>query len=74
MERFELSEIQTNAILDMPLRRLTALEVNKLRDELAALVELIADLKAILADPGRRRAIIREDLTEIKEKFADPRR
>ncbi len=74
MERFELTEIQTNAILDMPLRRLTALEVNKLRDELAALVELIADLKAILADPGRRRAIIREDLTEIKEKFADPRR
>ncbi|MEX0946266.1 MAG: DNA gyrase subunit A, partial [Acidimicrobiia bacterium] len=74
IERFELSEIQANAILDMPLRRLTALEVNKLREELAALQELIAELKSILADPVRRRTIIREELTEIKEKFATPRR
>ena len=73
-ERFELSEIQANAILDMPLRRLTALEVGKLREEHAALLELIADLKAILADPARRRQIIKEDLTEIKAKFASPRR
>ncbi|MGH8923908.1 MAG: DNA gyrase subunit A [Acidimicrobiia bacterium] len=73
-ERFELSELQANAILDMPLRRLTALEVNKLRDELAALLELITDLKAILADPARRREIIKEDLAEIKEKFATPRK
>ncbi|HEX5721376.1 MAG TPA: DNA gyrase subunit A [Acidimicrobiia bacterium] len=73
-ERFELSEIQANAILDMPLRRLTALEVGKLREEHAALLELIADLQAILADPARRRQIIKEDLTEIKEKFATPRR
>ena len=73
-ERFELSEIQANAILDMPLRRLTALEVNKLREELAALHDLIAELKAILADPARRRALIKEDLIEIREKFATPRR
>jgi DNA gyrase subunit A len=73
-ERFELSEIQANAILDMPLRRLTALEVGRLREEHAALMELIADLKAILADPGRRREIIKSDLREIKEKFATPRR
>ncbi len=74
MARFELSEVQANAILDMPLRRLTALEVNKLREELAALLELIAELKAILADPARRRAIIKAELSEIREKFADPRR
>jgi DNA gyrase subunit A len=73
-ERFELSEIQANAILDMPLRRLTALEVNKLRDELAELKKLIKELKAILADPVKRRAIIRSELAEIKEKFAEPRR
>jgi DNA gyrase subunit A len=74
IERFELSEIQANAILDMPLRRLTALEVNKLREELAELMKTITGLKAILADPALRRTIIREDLTEIKEKFATPRR
>ena len=74
MERFELSEIQANAILDMPLRRLTALEVNKLREELAELMRTITELKAILADPALRRSIIRADLTEIKEKFATPRR
>ena len=73
-ERFELSEIQANAILDMPLRRLTALEVNKLREELLGLHELIAELKAILDDPARRRTLIRQDLIEIKEKFATPRK
>ncbi len=56
------------------LRRLTALEVNKLRDELAALAETISELNAILADPALRRTIIRDDLIEIKEKFATPRR
>jgi DNA gyrase subunit A len=73
-ERFELSEIQANAILDMPLRRLTALEVNKLRDELAELKKLIKELKAILADPVKRRTIIATELAEIKDKFAEPRR
>jgi DNA gyrase subunit A len=74
IERFDLSEIQANAILDMPLRRLTALETEKLREDLAQLRELIADLEAILADPARRRAIIIEELTEVRDKFADERR
>ncbi len=73
-DRFELSEIQTKAILDMPLRRLTALAVDELRAELAELRELIAELQGILADPARRRAIIKEDLEEIRDKFAEPRR
>ncbi|MGQ0848064.1 MAG: DNA gyrase subunit A [Actinomycetota bacterium] len=74
IDRFSLSEIQANAILDMPLRRLTTLEVNKLREELAHLNDLIKDLKAILKDPTRRRSIIREDMSEIRERFAQPRR
>ncbi len=73
-DRFELSEVQTKAILDMPLRRLTALAVDELRADLADLRELIAELQDILADPARRRAIIREDLQEVREKFAEPRR
>ena len=73
-DRFELSEIQTKAILDMPLRRLTALAVDELRAELAELRDLIAELQSILADPGKRRAIIKEDLEEIRDKFSEPRR
>ncbi len=72
--RFELSEIQANAILDMPLRRLTALEVDKLRAELTELHEVIAELSAILADPARRRQIIRDELSEVGKTFADRRR
>ncbi len=74
IDRFELSEIQANAILDMPLRRLTALEVDKLRTELAELHVVIAELEGILADPKKRWGIIREDLEGIKEKFAETRR
>jgi DNA gyrase subunit A len=74
IERFELSEIQANAILDMPLRRLTALEVDKLRSELAELHERIKELKAILADPKRRWQIVKDELTEIREKYGDERR
>jgi DNA gyrase subunit A len=71
---FELSEIQANAILDMPLRRLTALEVDKLRTELAELQDTIAELESILADPKRRWSIIKEELTTIKDGFANERR
>lgn len=74
IERFGLSEIQANAILEMPLRRLTALETGKLREDLQQLIDLIAELEAILADPARRRAIIVEELTEIRDKYADERR
>ncbi len=74
MERFELSEIQANAILDMPLRRLTALEVDKLRTELAELHELIGELQGILADPKLRWGIIREELGEIRKTYGESRR
>jgi DNA gyrase subunit A len=74
MERFELSEEQANAILEMRLRQLTALSINELREELEALRALIADLEAILADPAKRRAIIKADLIDIREKFGEPRR
>ncbi|MDH5373004.1 MAG: DNA topoisomerase 4 subunit A, partial [Acidimicrobiia bacterium] len=74
MERFTLSEIQANAILEMPLRRLTALETEKLRAELAEIHALIAELEAILADPALRRTIIKEEMKAIQDKFAEPRR
>ncbi len=74
IDRFQLSEIQANSILDMPLRRLTALEVDKLRTELGELHGLIAELKAILADPEVRWGIIREELNDIKEKYGESRR
>jgi DNA gyrase subunit A len=74
IERFELSEIQANAILDMPLRRLTALEVDKLRTELAELQGLIAELQRILDDPKVRWGIIKEELVEIRGSYAEPRR
>ena len=74
IERFQLSEVQANSILDMPLRRLTALEVDKLRSELAELHETIAQLQAILADPQVRWSIIKDELLEIKENFGEQRR
>jgi len=74
MERFELSEEQANAILEMRLRQLTALSISELREELEGLRTLIAELEAILADPGKRREIIKADLEEIRDKFAEPRR
>ncbi len=72
--RFGLTEIQANHILDMPLRRLTALEQDKIRDEHEALQHTIAELREILGDQTKVRSIIAEELTEIKEKFADARR
>ncbi|MDH3538908.1 MAG: DNA gyrase subunit A [Acidimicrobiia bacterium] len=74
MKRFELSEIQANHILDMPLRRLTALESDKLREEFAALQKTIKALQAILKSPAKRRKLIAKELSAIKEKFADHRR
>jgi len=74
MERFELSEIQANHILDMPLRRLTALETDKLRAEHAELLALIDELKALLDDEGRRRSLVAEELSEIRDAFGDDRR
>lgn len=72
--RFLLSEIQAQHILDMPLRRLTALEQDKVREEHAELQHTIRELEGILADPGKIRAIIADELREIREKFGDPRR
>ena len=74
MERFELSEIQTNHILDMPLRRLTALETDKLRQEYEDLQAVIADLLSILGSEDKRRVIIGEELTTIRDKYANERR
>ena len=74
MEQFPLSELQARAILDMPLRRLTSLETGKLREEHAALRELIAELQGILADPALRRALIAAELGAVREARADERR
>ncbi len=74
MEAFELSEIQANHILDMPLRRLTALETNKLRDELEEINTTISYLEGLLADEGLRRGLIGEELREIRERYSDSRR
>ena len=74
MDSFPLSEIQARAILDMPLRRLTSLETSKLRAEHAELLELIADLRGILADPARRRQIIAEELEATRDAHGDRRR
>jgi DNA gyrase subunit A len=72
--RFELSESQAQAILDMQLRRLAALERQRIQDEFDELVALISELEAILADPSRIRAIIKDELTEIRDRFGDARR
>ncbi len=72
--RFDLSERQSQAILDMRLRRLTGLERDKIQSEYDALIALIADLADILAKPERVSAIIIEEMEEIKRKYADPRR
>jgi DNA gyrase subunit A len=74
MERFKLSEIQSKAILEMRLRRLTGLEIEKIENELAALLKTIAELEAILKSEEKINAIIKEELIEIKEKFSTPRR
>ena len=74
MSKFRLSERQSQAILDMRLRRLTGLERDKIQSEYDDLIALIADLADILAKPERVVAIIKEELDEVKRKFGDPRR
>lgn len=74
MSKFKLSERQSQAILDMRLRRLTGLERDKIQNEYDDLVALIADLADILAKPERVIAIIKEELEEVKRKFGDARR
>ncbi len=74
MKQFKLSEIQANHILDMPLRRLTRLAREELETEHRELLARIRYLKGLLRDPKKIRAVIKEELLEIKKKYADPRR
>jgi DNA gyrase subunit A len=74
IERFELSEIQAKAIVEMRLRQLTGLEQDKLRTEFEEIMKLIVDLKDILANELRRMNIIKEELLEIKNRYGDNRR
>ena len=74
IEAFELSEIQAQAILDLRLARLTGMELDKIRDEYDAIMKEIADLEDILANEPRRFQIIKDELTEVKEKYGDERR
>ncbi len=74
MRRFALSDIQAQAILDMQLRRLAALERKKIEDEYNEVLKLIAELESILADPQKVLALIKQDLAYLKEKYSDERR
>jgi DNA gyrase subunit A len=74
MERFSLSEVQANAILEMPLRRLTALETLKLEEERDDLVARIAELEAILGSEQRQRTIVLKELGALVERLGRPRR
>lgn len=74
IERFELTEVQARAIVEMRLRQLTGLEQDKLRDEYDELLKTIEDLKDILSSEERRMGIIKEELHEIKDKYGDDRR
>ncbi|WP_442794664.1 DNA gyrase subunit A [Pelobium manganitolerans] len=74
MQSFGLSDIQARAILDMTLRRLTGLERDKIKEEYAELMKTIDYLKSVLADEGLRMQIIKDELTEMKDKYGDERR
>lgn len=74
MKRYKLSEIQANAILDMMLRRLAALERQKIKDEADELAKTIKELQSILKSPAKLRKIIKDELLEVKAKFANARR
>jgi len=74
MERFNLSEIQSRAIVEMRLRQLTGLEQDKLRAEYSDIMKLIGELKALLESKELRMQLIKEELTEIRDKYGDARR
>jgi len=74
MKRFGLSDIQTTAILDMQLRRLAALEREKIEDELAMVRETIQYLKDLLSHPEKMFSVIQDELLKLKEKYGDPRK
>ena len=74
MDRFNLSDIQAKAIVEMRLRQLTGLEQDKLRAEYEELMKLIDHLKALLADVNLRTELIKEELSEIRDKYGDERR
>ena len=74
MERFGLSDVQAQAIVDMTLGKLTGLETQKVEEELARLNSLIAELRAVLEDEEKVKQIIRDEMNEIKRKYSDPRR
>ena len=74
MARFDLSELQAQAILDMRLARLAALERKKIEDEYLSVIQLIAELEDILANPSRVLGIIKDELAELKKKFGGERR
>ncbi|MBN2081233.1 DNA gyrase subunit A [bacterium] len=74
MNRFDLSDIQAQAILDMKLSQLTSLEVHKIVEELKALRQRISELEAILADDKKRDAVVKSELAEATAKFGDERR
>ena len=74
MKRFKLSEIQAQAILDMPLRRLAALERQKLEEEQSELTRRVKDLREILTSEERRLSVVVDETMEVKARFADPRR
>ncbi|MGL2804986.1 DNA topoisomerase (ATP-hydrolyzing) subunit A [Helicobacter pylori] len=74
MERFTLSEIQSKAILEMRLQRLTGLERDKIKEEYQNLLELIDDLSGILKSEDRLNGVVKTELLEVKEQFSSPRR
>ncbi|WP_425391502.1 DNA gyrase subunit A [Ekhidna sp.] len=74
IDKFDLSEIQAKAILDMRLQRLTGLERDKIQKEYEEIQALIKDLKEILGDEGKRMQIIKDELLEMKERYGDERR
>jgi DNA gyrase subunit A len=74
VERFKLTVLQANAILDMRLRTLTGLERQKIEDEYLGLLKAIAELEDILANPRRVATLIKSDCADIKKRFGDPRR